>query len=136
MYQRVTEKMEAVLSAARAVVLILPDIEAAPTTVVQLRSELSSINSQIINLHQILFSERAAWDAERRRAADADDFENTQREIDRRDHATQIAELRAKLVATQNQIFAEQRKLEEIVKKLRKAERQWANPVAQPVGSG
>jgi predicted nucleic acid-binding Zn-ribbon protein len=137
MYQSpLPSKLVAVLSACRAVALLADNLEAAPAQVARLQQELDSVNSQIDPVRRSLLSERAAFDAWRRQSADADDFEQTRRELELKDLATQLAERRGELVALQNQIAAEQRKLEEMAKKIRKLERQWANPVAQPIGSG
>jgi chromosome segregation ATPase len=135
MYQSpLPSKLDNVLSSARAVALLADGLMAAPEQVAHLRSVLASVEAQINLVRQSLALERAAFDDWRRQATDADDFEQTRRELEERDLATQLEEQRGELVRLQNQIASKGRELERIVKDLRKLERQWANPVAQPVG--
>jgi chromosome segregation ATPase len=124
------------LSSARTVSLIVDQIEAAPAQVQRQQQELARLNSQINSARQSLISERAAFDAERHRVTDADDLDQTRLELEQRDVATQLEEKRGELIRVQNQIAAEGRKLEGIVKELRRLERRMANPVAGPVGGG
>jgi polyhydroxyalkanoate synthesis regulator phasin len=120
------------LSASNALLIVIEDIEAAPARVAQLRAELASLQAQITNRRHSLQTERTEFDTWRRWRGDADDFEQTRREVEQRDHQAIVGELKAKIVATQNLMAAEHRKLEEIVKKIRKLELRWANPIAPP----
>jgi hypothetical protein len=116
------------LSSARIVSLIVDQIEAAPAQGQRQQQELARLNSQINSARQSLISERAAFDAERRRVTDAGDLDQTRRELEQRDVATQLEEKRGELIRVQNQIAAEGRKLEGIVKELRRLERQIGQP--------
>jgi hypothetical protein len=120
------------LSAARAVALT--EIDAAPAKVAQLRAVLDSVNTQINLVRRSLISEKSEFDAWRRHSVDEDDFEQTQRQLDRQDLATQLSETRAELVRIQNETFAAQREFDRIAKEHRQLERQLMFPHAVPVG--
>jgi chromosome segregation ATPase len=122
------EYFDNVLSSARIVSLIVDQIEAAPAKVAHLQSVLDSVNSQINLTRQSLREERAAFNLERKRVAEADDFSATSHELEMKDLAAQIAEAKAAAVSLQNQAAAEARKLEGIVKEIKKLERQLMFP--------
>jgi chromosome segregation ATPase len=128
----VPAKLSAVLDACRAAAFMADDLEAAPAQVARLREELDGVNSQINLVRQSLASERAVFDAWRRQATDESDLSATSRDLEQRDLAAVLADRRAVLVRVQNQIAAEGRELERIVREIRRLERQWANPVAAP----
>jgi chromosome segregation ATPase len=123
-----------VLSAARAVQLIAPDIETAPSQAKRFQKELASLETQITTARQSLAKERADFDAWRRQAVDEGDQDQTQRDLDRRDHEKEVATLRAMAVALQNRTQAEGLKLAEIVKGCRKMEMKLMHPHAVPLG--
>jgi peptidoglycan hydrolase CwlO-like protein len=120
------------LSAARTVALT--DIEAAPIQAKRLQQELARLNSQIDQARKSLAAERSEFDAWRRSSADETDLDQTRRELEQRDHEREVAALRAKAVAIQNQATAEHRKFDELVREYRKLEMKSMHPHAVPLG--
>jgi t-SNARE complex subunit (syntaxin) len=134
MPNRLPDYYDSLLSAARTVVLIAPDIEAAPLQAKRLQQELARLNSQIDSARKSLLAERSEFDAWRRRSVDETELDQTRRELEQRDHEREVAELRAKTVSLQNQAMAEQRRFDQLIKDYRRLERELANPIAVPLG--
>jgi chromosome segregation ATPase len=123
-----------VLSAARAVSLIVPDMEAAPAQAKRLQKELASLETQITTARQSLAKEKSEFDTWRRQAVDEGAEDQTQRDLEQRDHEKEVATLRATAISLQNRAQAEGLKLAEIVKECRRLERQLMHPHAVPLG--
>jgi chromosome segregation ATPase len=123
-----------VLSAARAVQLIAPDIETAPSQAKRFQKELASLETQITTARQSLAKEKSEFDTWRRQAVDEGAEDQTQRDLEQRDHEKEVATLRATAISLQNRAQAEGLKLAEIVKECRRLERQLMHPHAVPLG--
>jgi t-SNARE complex subunit (syntaxin) len=129
-----TDYYDSLLSAARTVALIAPQIEAAPLQAKRQQQELARLNSQIDSARKSLLAERSEFDAWRRHSVDETELDQTRRELEQRDHEREVAELRAKTVSLQNQAMAEQRRFDQLIKDYRRLERELANPIAVPLG--
>jgi chromosome segregation ATPase len=130
------DKLDHLHAQCRLIAPHIPDLESAPATLTKLQTELSWLNSRIDSARKTLAKERCEFDLERRRGAKESELEDTLSDLEQRDRQADVAEARAQTVRLQNLAAAEARKLEGIVKEIKKLERQLMFPHAVPVGGG
>jgi hypothetical protein len=119
-----TEQTENALSSLRIMVPYLPELEAMPAQVSQLRVELEQLAAQIARVQQNLICERTAFIAERRRANTEEELSASISKMEKQDYEAALEKRRAELVGIQNETFAAATKFEGIVKELRSLQRQ------------
>jgi chromosome segregation ATPase len=128
------DKLDHLLSCARIVAPLIPEIEAVPAQVESLQRELESVGGEIAFTQTQLVNERKSFDVERRRSLDARRHDWLVGDQEERDLAAQLSARREELRAVQNHLGAAHKKVDELARECRRLERLWQHPGGVPLG--
>jgi predicted nucleic acid-binding Zn-ribbon protein len=117
------DKLDHLLSCARIVAPLVPEIEAAKAQVASLQRELESVGGEIAFIQTQLVDERKSFDAEKRRSLDARRHDWLVGDQEERDLASALADAKAKLRSMQDKIAARREEFEALAKQVNRMER-------------
>jgi chromosome segregation ATPase len=117
------QKLDDLLSCARIVAPLIPEIEAVPAQVASLRRELESLTATITFTQTLLADEKRTFDAERSRSLDARRHDYLVSEQVERDLSSQLSAAREKLREMQNALGAARAKVDDLARECRRLER-------------